>query len=61
MKTTKHARRVRQIRVWAGMVAILLLVSAEFWMVCSFGHACGQVNPQPVMHAPALGDLLAAR
>ena len=43
------------------MVAVLLLVSAEFWMVCSYGHACGQVNPQPVMHAPALGDLFAAR
>lgn len=61
MKTTKHARQMRQIRVWAGMVAVVLLVSAEFWMVCRVGHACGRFNAQPVMQGPALGDLLAAR
>ena len=43
------------------MMAVVLLVSAEFWMVCHFGHACGQFNEQPGIQAPALGDLLAAR
>ena len=43
------------------MVAVLLLVSAEFWMVCRVGHACGRFNAQPVIQGPALGDLLAAR
>ena len=42
------------------MIAVVLLVSAEFWMVCRFGQACGQFGPQPVMQTPALGDLLAA-
>ena len=61
MKTNQHARQVRKLRVWAGMLAVLLLVSAEFWMVCHFGRTCGQFNVQPGIPAPALGDLLAAR
>jgi len=43
------------------MLAVLLLVSAEFWMVCRLGHQCGQFNVQSALPAPALGDLLAAR
>ncbi len=43
------------------MLAVLLLVSAEFWMVCLFGHTCGQFNLQSPAPAPALGDLFAAR
>ena len=43
------------------MLAVLLLVSAEFWMVCHFGHACGQFNVQSDIPAPALSDLLPAR
>ncbi|HOX59317.1 MAG TPA: hypothetical protein PLC99_20735 [Verrucomicrobiota bacterium] len=61
MKTNQHTLRVRKLRVCAGMLAALLLVSAAFWMVCYFGHACGQFSAQPKVPAPALGDLLAAR
>jgi hypothetical protein len=61
MKTNQYARQARKIRVWAGMLAVLLLVSAEFWMVCSFGQACGQFNVQPAVQGPALGDLFAAK
>ena len=43
------------------MLAVLLLTSTEFWMVCHFGHACGQFNVQSEMPAPALSDLLAAK
>jgi hypothetical protein len=61
MKTNQYARQARQIRVWAGMLAVLLLVSAEFWMVCRYGQACGQFNVPPAIQGPALCDLIPAR
>jgi hypothetical protein len=61
MKTNQRARKVCKIRIWAGLVAVVLLLSAEFWMVCRFGHECGQITSPPGNEAPALSDLLAAR
>ncbi len=43
------------------MLAVLLLVSAEFWMLCGLGYKCGQFNVQSPVPAPALGDLFAAK
>ena len=61
MKTSQRSRKVWKARVWAGLVAVLLLASAEFWMVCRFGHKCGQITVPPGNEAPALSDLLATR
>ena len=61
MKTNHQARQVLRVRVWASTLAVLLLVSAEFWMVCRFGHDCGQVTTQPAVQVPAIGDWFAAR
>jgi hypothetical protein len=61
MKTNQCARQIRKLQIWAGMLAVLLLVSGEFWMVFRLGHKCGQFNMQSALPAPALSDLLAAR
>jgi hypothetical protein len=61
MKTNERARRVMKLRHWAGLLAVLLLVSVEFWMVCSMGNKCGQVAAQPTMLAPSIADMFAAR
>ena len=61
MKTNQRARKVCQIRLWSGLAAVLLLLLAEFGMVCRFGHQCGQIMAPPTNEAPGLGDLLAAR
>jgi hypothetical protein len=61
MKTNEHARKVMKLRHWVGVVAVLLLVSAEVWLVCLAGRGCGQVADQPVLQAPALSDCFAAR
>jgi hypothetical protein len=61
MKTTTHARKVLKVQHWVGLLAVLLLVSAEFWMVCSLGHACGQVTTSSAIPVPAIGDMFAAR
>jgi hypothetical protein len=61
MKTTEHARKVLKLRHWAGLLAVLLLVSAEFCLVCHFGHRCGQVTAQPAVQVPGIGDLFVAR
>jgi hypothetical protein len=61
MKTNQKARRIWKLRVWAGTAAVLLLVSAEFWMVCRFGRDCGQFTRQPAVQAPAIADWFAAR
>lgn len=45
----------------AGLLAVLLLVSAELWMLCRFGHGYGQVSTQPAVQVPAMGDWFAAR
>ncbi len=45
----------------AGLLAVLLLVSAEFWMVCRFGGRCGQVSSQPPVQVPAVGDWFATK
>jgi hypothetical protein len=61
MKTNAHARKVLRLRYWAGLLAVLLLVSAEFWMVCRLGHGCAQMAAQPAVPVPGIGDLFAAR
>jgi len=61
MKTIEHARKVLKLRHCAGLLAVLLLVSTEFWMLCRFGHGCGQVSTQPPIQVPTISDLFAAR
>jgi hypothetical protein len=41
------------------VAAVLLLVSAECWMMCSIGHSCGQMTTQPPVPVPSIGDLFA--
>jgi hypothetical protein len=61
MKTNPRARKVRKARVRAGLLAVLVLASAEFWMVCRFGQECGQITSPSGNEAPGLSDLVAAR
>jgi hypothetical protein len=61
MKTNEHARKVWKLRIRAGLLTVLLLASAEFWMVCRFGHNYGRITSPPGNEAPGLSDLLAAR
>ena len=61
MKTNHQAQQMLKLRVWASTLAVLLLVSAEFWMVCRFGHDCGQLTAQPVAQVPGIADWFAAR
>jgi hypothetical protein len=59
MKTNEHAREILKLRHWAALAAVLLLVSAECWMMCSIGHSCGQTTTQPPVQAYSIGDLFA--
>jgi hypothetical protein len=61
MKTNERARKIRKARISAGLLAVLMLAFGEFWMVCRFGHDCGQISSPPGNEAPALSDLIAAR
>jgi hypothetical protein len=61
MKTNQRARKVWKTRAWAGMLAVLLLASVEFWMVCRFGHDCGGISSRSASDAPALSDMVAVR
>jgi len=61
MKTIHDARQVLELRIWAGMLAVLLLASAEFWMASRLGHKYGQVTSQPVVQVPAIGDWFVPR
>ena len=60
MRTNEHARRVWKVRVWAGLLTVLLLASVEFWMVCRFGSTYGTTTSPAGNEAPAMSDLLAA-
>jgi hypothetical protein len=61
MKTNESPRKVLKVQRWAGMLAVLLLVSTELWMACRFGHSYGHVTTQPSVQVPAMGDWFAAR
>jgi hypothetical protein len=61
MKTNYQARRILRLQIWTSTLAILLLVSAELWMVCRFGHDCVQISSQPAVQVPAIADWFAAR
>jgi hypothetical protein len=60
MKTNKHARKVLKLRHWAAVAAVLLLFSAECWMICSVRPPCGQTTTQPPVQVPSIGDLFAS-
>ena len=60
MKTNEHAHEVLRLRHYAGLLAMLALVSAELWMLCRFGHGYGQISAQPPVSVPAISDLFAA-
>lgn len=59
MKTNEHARKVLKVRRTAGLLALLLLLSAEFWVFWCFGHSCGHTTAQPQAPVPAIGDWFA--
>jgi hypothetical protein len=61
MKTNEQALRVLKLHHGAGLLALLLLVSAEVWMMCSLAHGCGQVTAPPAVQFPAMGDWFAAK
>ena len=61
MKTNASARRILKLRHVASLAAMLLLVGAEFYLVCRLGHECGQRNSQPAVHVPAMGDWFVSR
>ena len=61
MKTNHQARKVLKLRVWASTLALLVLASAEVWMVCQYGHDCGQVTTQSVVQVPPIADWFAAQ
>jgi hypothetical protein len=61
MKTNERARKIRMLRHWIGLLAMLLLVSAEVWMVCLAGHHCSQFTAPPSVPAPPISDWFAAR
>ena len=61
MKTNEHAKKVLKLRHWVGLLAVVVLLSAEFYMVCVAGHGCGRYAGQPVLHAPSISDCFAAR
>ncbi|MBE0541085.1 MAG: hypothetical protein IH623_06850 [Verrucomicrobia bacterium] len=42
MKTNRTLRCVGRLRLWAGLLALLLIVCAEFWMVCRFSRDCAR-------------------
>jgi hypothetical protein len=61
MKAKLHGRNALKLRVRAGLVAILVLISAECWMVTRWGMGYGQISVPTNMEGPALGDCLAIR
>lgn len=61
MRTNHQVRQGLRLRVWASTIAVLVLASAEVWMVCRFGLDCGQVTTQPVVQVPGVADWFAAR
>jgi hypothetical protein len=61
MKTKHQARQGLKLQIWASTLAVLVLASAEFWMVCRLGHDCGQVTTQPAVQVPAIADWFVAR
>jgi hypothetical protein len=61
MKTNEHANEILKVRYGAGLLAVLLLVSVEFWMVCNLGRSCGQFTFAPAVQVPAMGDWFVAK
>jgi hypothetical protein len=41
MKMNRTFRQWRK-RVWAGLLVLVALACAEFWMVCRFSHDCAR-------------------
>ncbi|MCW5554141.1 MAG: hypothetical protein KIS67_18540 [Verrucomicrobiae bacterium] len=42
MKTNRTLRSLDRSRLWAGLLALLLIVCAEFWLVCRFSRDCAR-------------------
>lgn len=63
MKTNPSVWRWYRVRVWAGLLAILILVLAEFGMVFRFRYNCSEPagTAPPVGQFQGLGDWLASR
>ena len=50
-----------KLRYCTGLLVVLMLVSAEFWMLCRFGRGCGQISTQSPIPAPAISDMFGLR
>ncbi len=61
MKTNERARKMWKVRVWAGLLSVLLLASAEFWMVCRWGQEGGRISSPTGTEVASLSDLVAGR
>ena len=61
MKTNHQTRQVLKLHVWASTLAVLVLASAELWMVSRFGDGCGQITVPPAVQVPGIADWFAAR
>ncbi|MEI6780646.1 MAG: hypothetical protein WCQ21_06965 [Verrucomicrobiota bacterium] len=61
MKINESARKVLKLRYCSGLLVVLMLVSAEFWMLCRFGRGCGQISTQSPIPAPAISDMFGVR
>jgi len=42
MKMDRTIRQWRRKQVWAGLLVLLAVACADFWMVCRFGRDCAR-------------------
>ncbi len=61
MKTNRYARRLVVIAHVASVMAVLALVSAALLTACHLGRDWGQIETQPAVPVPAMGDWFAAK
>jgi len=51
MKMNRKLRWWSRKRVWAGLLVLLAVACAEFWMVCSFSRDCARSVAQEELTA----------
>lgn len=42
MKTNRTLRTLGRLRLWTGLLALLLIGCVEFWMVCRISRDCAR-------------------
>jgi hypothetical protein len=63
MKMNRTFRRWNRKRVWAGLLVLVAVGCAEFWMVCSFSRDCVRSAAQEELGSgfPVPNDFLLSR